>query len=192
MTVATRTRGTPENVAYGLRLSRQRWDDIEVDELSRPVMIVVAAWVVLAWGRFGSQAFVGMRAYSRFVLVGVYGWLGLTAVLWLIARRRSRSSEGGDEHDLGIRRLLIKVGQAHQPLVAGALILQFLQVAPHSVLNTAIGYVMVAWMGPQLVAAVASFERRSILAVVAPTLAAWSLWLATVGWYLEMRLGHLV
>lgn len=183
---------TDSSLLYGLRLTRQRWDDIEVDSLGRPAAIVVGGWVILAWGRFGTQIFNGLRPATRFVLVGLYGWLGLTLVLWLIQRWRARVTDQPSNPAGDVLRLLTKVGQAHLPLVFGGLTLQFLQVAPHSPLNTIVGAVIIIWMGGQLVGAVASSERRSLGSVAAPTLLVWALWLATAGWYLEMRLGHLI
>ena len=176
----------------GLRLSRRRWEDIDVDGLSVPAMIVVGAWVLLAWARFGSQAIAGVRVFTRFVLVGVYAWFGLTVGLWLVALVRSRSPSVARAGHEGAERLLAAVGKAHQPLLFGGVILWFLQVAPHSILNTVIAVVMTAWMGGQLVAATAAFEQRPWLVVAPSTIAVWAVWLATAGRFLMTRIGHLL
>lgn len=205
MTEATRV-GTGERrrwagFAHGLRLSTRRWEFVGNDDLTRATMVVLAAWVILAWSRFGAQSFNGMRAFTRFVLVGVYAWFGLTAALWVAARIRTRARPTEAPTGDGRRspwRLLAMLGLAHQPLLVAGALLWFLQIAPHSALNTVVGAAAVALMGGQVVAATGVFEQRSSLAwpsslsVVLSTVAVWLLWLATAGRFLAERVGHLV
>lgn len=90
------------------------------------------------------------------------------------------------------------VGLAHQPLLIGGMLLWFLQIVPHSVLNTVVATVVISWMGGQLLAAVGAFERRSSMSplwsvsVLLSTMAVWLLWFATAGRFLATRVGHLV
>lgn len=182
-------------MAHGLRLGRPRWEQFRSDDLTRAAFVMVGAWVILAWARFGSQAVNGPRAFTRFVLVGVYAWFGLTAALWTVAWIRDRAlpdEESSTSPVADLPRLLAMVGATHQPLLIGGLLLWFLQIAPHSVLNTIIGMAAVAWMGGQLVVAVGAFEQRSLWSVAPTTLAVWALWLATAGRFLATRIDHLM
>ncbi len=191
----TRRRQGRADLAHRLRLGRPRWEQYRSDDLTRAAFIVVGAWVVLAWARFGSQTVNGPRVFTRFVLVGVYAWFGLTGLLWAVARIRNRALPDGASdagHVSGLPRLLAMVGATHQPLLIGGLLLWLLQMAPHSVLNTIIGIAAVAWMGGQLVVAAGAFEQRSLWSAAPTTLAVWALWLATAGQFLATRIGHLV
>jgi hypothetical protein len=174
--------------AYTLRLNRRRWEDIETDSLGRPILIVVGTWLLLAWARFGSHSISSPRALTRYVLVGVYGWIGLSVLFWLVGR--IQTAPGSGTH--GMVAAAIRVGQVHQPLAIGGLIIQIIQILPTGPVTGIIALASVSWMGGQLIGAMAAHQQRPVFSVAGPTMLAWLPWLATAGFYLWHRLGHLI
>lgn len=144
----------------------------------------------MAWNRFGPQVLAGPRASTRFILVGLYGWLGLAFLLWLVARMTI-------DRQVGPSQLLQTVqftGHAHLPLLVVGFVVQFVVVlmgvsGPGSV---AAVFAVVVWMPLLLVAAVRHIHAisapRSLAIVVLP----YALWLLTAGRFLYLRLGHLL
>jgi hypothetical protein len=146
----------------------------------------IGAYVILAFDRFGFQAFQSPRGPTRLLLIGVYGWLGLTATIWLVARRRGSIVEYGT--------LLQYVGYAHVPMMFVAIILQMAAVT-------------LRWFGPGLVAGLFSLgfwfpallvggtrkaydvSTSSAIGIIA---APYALWLATVAVVLFVQLAHLL
>ncbi len=192
-------------LAFSLRLSPDSWRLAAPGDLKWPAITVIGGWLLLSWIRLGPQALFNPRAMMRFVLVGVYGWLGLGVGLWLVAmttrwlrpggRARSPGSElawpSSIAAELGCRVRL--AGMAHQTLVAAAFVVYFLQLVPQGLLTTIVAVIPVLlWMPGQLVAAVAFVDRRPMRAAAAPTLIVWGGWLATAGWYLMARVGHAI
>ena len=174
--------------AYTLRLNRRRWEDIEADNLGRPILIVLGTWLLLAWARFGSQAISSPRALTRYVLVGVYAWIGLSVLFWLVGRIQTAPGSGTD----GMVAAAIKVGQAHQPLAIGGLVIQIIQILPTGPVTGVIAFASITWMGGQLIGAMAAHQQRPVFSVAVATVVVWIPWLATAGLYLWQRLGHLI
>ncbi len=184
--------GAPPGSLYFLRVSPDRWDDMEIDHLGRPAATVLGAWALLAWARFGPQLIDDMRAVLRFVLVGVYGWLALSVLIFLALRVLNRRTDGLDPTPLSLEATTAKVGLAHQALAVGGFAMQIFQILPFPIVTSVIAVTSVIWMGAQLTGAVASLQQRQWLATAPLAMTAWLAWLAVIGTYLWSRLGHLV
>ncbi len=189
--------GRPPGSLYFLRISRDRWDDMEIDHLGKPTATVVGSWTLMAWVRFGPQLIDDIRAVARFVLVGVYGWLALSLLIYLAARfvagRLSAQQESGPVGaPPGLEATVAKVGLAHHALAVGGFAIQILQILPIALLTSLVAVASVIWMGGQVVAAVASLQQRRWIDSTPAALTAWLAWLAIVGTYLWDRLGHIV
>ncbi len=169
--------------AYTLRLNRRRWEDLDDDHLGWPALVVFGSWLILSWARFGSHAITAPRAVTRFVLVGVYGWIGLTVVFWLVARFRG---------PVTLQSGAAAVGRAHQPLLFAALTLQIFQILLVGPLNTLLAIGAAVWMAGQVNGALAFHQRRPAFSALPGALAVWIPWAATAGYYLWLRLSHLI
>lgn len=150
-------------------------------------LIVLGAYLVFAFDRFGLQGLFEPRATTRMLLVGLYGWLWLTGATWLIARLAF-------DHAVSPGRLVPLIGQAHLPLLLLAVFIQFSTVALG---GTNIGYWLALfagsfWMPAMLVAATASATglptRKAIVAAGVPYLS----WALVVGRWFWTRLEHLL
>lgn len=185
--------GTLTDTATTFGVVPAAWERDEPVDLRRAAVLVVGGWVVMAWSRFGPQAFVGPRSAVRFILVGFYAWLALAVLVWLAGRWLADRAEARDD-EVGLLRVVQLTGQAHRPVVVLGLVIQFAAVllqitGPGLVLAVA---AFGLWMPAMLVATTASaFDlspRRASLVVAGPYLA----WLATAGRFLERQVGHLL
>lgn len=150
-------------------------------------LIVVGTYLVLAFNRFGLLGLVEVRATSRIVLTGVYGWL------WLVVATRLVVWWGfGQRHPSA--RLIVLLGHGHLPLLLAAVFVQFGSVN----LNTTGFSIWIAvfsvgfWMPAMLVMGTATAfthsPRRALLAVATP----YAVWLWVVGRSLWRQVGHLL
>ena len=69
-----------------LRIDPGTWTRVQVEHLHRRILTVLGAFVLAAWNRFGAQGFLGPRAPLRMLLIGLWGWIALSVVVWLVAR----------------------------------------------------------------------------------------------------------
>ncbi len=113
---------------YALRLTPSRWEAIVPDAPERGAATVIGAWLLLAFGRFGLPAITEPRALLRFVLVGVYVWLAMAAVVWAVGRTARATGRAGAVPDL--TQALQFTGLAHQPTVVLGALLLLGQVVP--------------------------------------------------------------
>lgn len=168
------------------------WTRIQVETLPRRTLTVLGAFALAAWNRFGAQGFLGPRAPVRMLLIGIWGWLILSVVVWLIARTRSEQLR--DDPLYGLQRSAAAMTVPHFPV----LILGFYMATAGAFVRTPIpGLVLaivffVAWV-PALYARALQHltdvdTKTATLAMVGPYL----LWLATIGRYLWQQVGHLI
>ena len=173
--------------ARALRLDEPTWRGLSV--WATPVgagLVVLSAYLVFAFDRFGWPDF-AVRPTVRLMLTGLYGWIGLAAASWLIARRVFASS--------GAASMLIRLtGHAHLPLLFVAVFIQVVSVTL-DISNMARWPALFAglfWMPAMLVNALAvssGLDRpRAALAVAVPYL----VWVAVVGRLLWRHLHHLL
>lgn len=181
---------------HTLRLSRARWEAIVDVDPTRAIATVVGGWLVAAWGRFGIQGLSAPRVLVRFVLVGVYGWLLLTAVVWAVgwlAGRRAARSGVAPPTAPSAARILQLTGLCHQPLLVVAIAVQFGQLVPLPALFRILAVVAFGlWLPAMLVTALGSAFRPSTRGAIVAAGAGYLVWLATAGRYLLDRVGHLV
>lgn len=175
-------------VMRALRLDDVTWARLAaVASTASASLMVIGAYALLAFDRFGVQGVIEPRGAVRMLLAGFYGWMGLAAGSWLIARR----VYGGPAPFLPVVRLF---GHAHLPLLLIGITIQvaagWLQVLGPGLAVGIFG--LAVWMPALLVTAVATaldLDRRSAAFVVAGP---YLVWLAVVGRYLESLLGHLL
>ncbi|MFT7475892.1 MAG: hypothetical protein ACI81L_002838, partial [Verrucomicrobiales bacterium] len=98
-----------------LRIDNGTWSRVQAETLPRRSLTVVAAFALAAWNRFGAQAVLGPRSPVRMILIGTYGWILLTLVIWLIAQRREFSVPGTPLYSL--QRAATSLTVAHFPLI---------------------------------------------------------------------------
>lgn len=189
------------DVRYTLRLTTRRWAAIPAAAPTKAAATVLGAWLVLAWNRFGFQGVDQPRVMARFVLVGVYGWLGFVAVIWL-ADRLLGSGAAANRDRPGSRgidppRLLQLIGLSHLALVVLAVVIQIGQAVPIPLIVPAFTvFVLLLWFPGMLLAAVlqawSTSEEASGPVPAAVTGVAYVFWFLTVGRYLLDQLGHLI
>lgn len=161
--------------------------------MTKATLVVVGSWLLLAWNRFGYQGVETPRTVARFVLVGVYGWLGLVAVLWLLGLGLNRIATRPVSRPAIGAPLLSVVGLAHLPLLVFGFVLQLGQLIPvpfAMFLVTVVVFVL--WLPAVLVAAVGSVTSRPWSTSAAHVAPAYAIWLVTVGGFLLSWLGHLI
>ncbi|MEL6981546.1 MAG: hypothetical protein AAFO29_03895 [Actinomycetota bacterium] len=175
---------------YGLRLDPARWDIIDVTTPWRGLATVVGGWLLLAFARLGIPAAGAPRALLRFLLVGIYVWLAMAVVVWLIARLadRIRPVPGAP----GFTPSLQVTGLVSQPLVVfGFVILLGQVVSAQWPFTIAAVLAALVWLPGLLVAGLASAFGRLDRFSVAAAGTAYLVWLAGAGRYLIDRVGHL-
>lgn len=181
-------------LADALRLDPRRWDVVDASSPWRGLATVAGGWALLAFGRFGLPAVTAPRPVVRFVLVGVYVWLAMAALVWLTARLADRTARTDDARRPapGATALLQYTGLAHQPLVVLGFALQVGQLLPiRWPATAAAALALVIWLPALLVASlVSAFGRLDRWSLGAASLA-WLLWAGTAGRYLLERIGHL-
>lgn len=192
--------GPVADLARVLRLDRRTWDGIAEVEPVRAMATVLGGWLLMAWHRFGVQGLSAPRVGVRFVLVGVYGWLGLTAVLVLagaLLHRRTGSTatvagRAGSTATVAGRVLPLSA-LAHQPLLVTGFVLLFAQVLPIPWLTTGVTVLALGfWMPAMLGAAMASALDTDPARAAAVTAVGYLAWAGTAGRFLLDRVGHLV
>ncbi len=180
------------------RLKVERWRGIPPGPPTKAAATVIGALLVLAWARFGFQGIESPRAITRLVLVGVYGWLGLTALVLIglrlaapLAKRLGTAAEAAPTIDPV--RLLQVIGLCHQPLIVLAVAIVIGHAVPIPfVLPVLTTITFAIWLPGQLFAAVTAatgLPRQRILPIV---FVAYGLWVVTVGRHLLGQLGHLI
>ena len=205
------------NTANMFRLTTGRWLELSPPgnppRLVKPTAIVIGTWLLLAWNRFGFQGLSSPRAITRFVLVGVYGWLGLALVVLLGGVALSRIDGRGPPGAIDRARALQMTGLAHQPLLILGFVLQVLSAIPIPGLATTIAFAtFLLWLPGVFSASGRALlgaqnhglpvprnrgSRRARQRSSRPFswlvgLVAYLGWLSTAGRYLQAQLGHLI
>lgn len=179
--------GAVSALTRGLRLDLDTWRWLESEaKWWSSVAIAFGSYLLLAFSRFGWPDF-AIRATTRFLLTGLYGWVWLAGASWVIIRLR-----------YGVRgsaaSLLRLTGHAHLPLLLVAILIQIVAVSLDipNVAGWPALFVGVFWMPAMLVSAVAAGSdldsRRAAPSVVLSYIA----WAAVVGTYFWGQLGHLL
>ena len=151
------------------------------------VATAIGSFAFFAFDRFGFQAFIAPRATTRILLVGLYGWLGLSAATLLLAHRVTSARVSFVE----VVRIF---GYAHLPLLILGFAIQLVAVVTQVLgpsLIVAI-FAFAVWMPASLIAATRYlFEvdvGRSIKIVLPP----YAVWALLIGAYLWRQIGHLL
>jgi hypothetical protein len=175
-----------------LRVDNGTWSRVQADTLPRRVLTVVAAFTLAAWNRFGSQGFLGPRSPARMILTGVYGWLALTILVWLIARRREPAVPGTELFSL--QRAAASVTVAHFPLIIlGFYIATFGAFIRNPLPGTVLAVVVFAvWMPVLLGRAMQHLTDVETVTALRLIAVPYLLWLAWIGRYLYLQVGHLL
>ena len=179
---------TVTRLSRWLRLDEPTWDHwTRFTTVGSAAILAVAAYAVLAFDRFGTQGLFEPRGAVRFVLVGFYGWVGLSGATWTIGRVRLRTQAPFSD----VLRLF---GHVHFPLLLLAIIIQGLSVA-FRLLGPAMwgaAFTVVFWMPALLTIATRralSIDSKTAALIVSGP---YVVWLVVVGNYLQTQLGHLL
>ena len=182
-------------LSYALGLDRERWARLAAASLWPAMVLVLAASVVMAWSRFGGVAVDAPRAFLRMVLVGVWGWLGLAAAIWLIVRLERRTTGlTGEGRPAPLERAIAVVGFAHAPLLLLAVVILVAAGALQIFgLGQIVAVVVLGFWFPALLVAASShlFDLDPLTGVLVVALP-YGIWLATVGRYLLQQVQHLL
>lgn len=177
--VATATRA--------LRLDAAAAERMSSGTMSGAAAIVLGSYLMFAVDRFGFLGFLSPRATVRLMLSGLYGWLALTAAIWLIVRLLGK-------RPVSIEAVLRVVGRAHFPLLMVAIFIQvfgvLLQSSGVAVWPALFGGLV--WMPATLVlglAAATGLSRGTAVLVIAGPYAAWAL---VIGRHVWLQVGHLL
>ena len=149
--------------------------------------VAVGAYAVLAFDRFGPQAFFEPRATVRFLLAGLYSCLWLAIGAWVVGRFLLRS-------DASFETVFRLLGYAHLPLLAAAVVIQVSSVlfrftAPSLIV---VLVVVVLWLPATLVAATRTAFSIATPVALLVVAGPYMLWLLVVGSSLLSQLGHLL
>lgn len=173
-----------------LGLDAVRWRRVGPGRLLGAGGLAVGASGLFALNRFGGVAVDEPRAFLRMALVGVWGWLGLGTVIWLIEVATRRLTADGDT----LLRTVNIVGVAHGPVLTFGLIvlvsagmLDFL--GPGLI---AAWFVFGAWFPAQLVVGVRQSTGSGLRAAMATAGVPYLLWLHFIGRHLLDRVQHLL
>jgi len=175
-----------------LRADEGTWSRVQAETLPSRALTVLSAFGLAAWNRFGAQGVLSPRAPIRMILTGIYGWLALSLVLWLIARRREQFNSGTVLFSL--QRTAASVAVAHFPLIIlGFYIATFGNFIRTPVPGLVLAAIVFALWIPALLgramrhlADVDTFTAMGLIAVP------YVLWLAWIGRYLHLQVGHLL
>lgn len=149
-------------------------------------LVVLFAYLIFAFDRFGWPDS-ALRPTARFMLTGLYGWIGLTIVAWLIARLLFAAS--------GSPFSMIRLtGHAHLPMLLLAVFIQVMSVTLDitNVARWPALFAGVFWMPAMLVNAVAVSTDLNRPRAAAALAVPYMLWVAVVGWPLWRQLRHLL
>ena len=175
-----------------LRTDVGTWTRIQVETLPRRMLTVVGAFALASWNRFGAQGFLGPRAPLRLLLIGLWGWLALSVVVWLIARTFDEDLRNDPLY--GLQRAAASMTVTHFPIIILGMYLgtfgAFIRTPIPGLILAVV--VFAAWVPTLYVRAMLHLAqvdtRTAILAMIVP----YALWLATVGRHLWQQLGHLI
>ncbi len=179
--------GTVSRIAVALRLDDFRWYWLE-SEATRlgSSALVLGTFLLLAFNRLGWPDF-ALRATTRFVLIGLYGWLGLALATWWLVRLAYRRADS-------LPTLFRLVAHAHLPLLFVAIVMQVTSVSLDigGLARWPAVFAGVFWMPAMLAAALCAWadlkRHQAVLSAAVPYL----VWAATVGRFLWNQLDHLL
>ena len=170
-----------------LQLDDLTWSTIGYQELPGRFLTVLFAYGIMSWNRFGLLSFTEPRAATRLVLVGIYTWIALAAVLWLTGRRAATPVV--PTKDAAIAACVI-----HIPLVAlgffMAIVAGFARIlGPGAILAV---IVVALWMPALIAPAVHDLADLPWSRAVPFAAVVQLVWLVGTGRYLHDQVGHLL
>jgi hypothetical protein len=173
-----------------LGLERSRWRRVGPESLWSAAGLVLVGAGILALTRLGGLVVDAPRAVLRLMLVGVWGWVGLSVAIWLTITATSGSAgpRPGLVHTLAI------AGIAHAPVVALGVVV-FVSAGVLDLLGPGMvtaWFVFAFWFPAMLVTGAAAGLHRSVPVAAASVAAPYLVWLVVVGRHVLDRIGHLL
>jgi len=170
-----------------LQTSERVWRSLEYQQLRSRGLTVLFAYVVLAWNRFGLISFSTPRAPMQLILVGVYGWLGMAALIWLASQLLS-------DWKIDFHRAAVATAIAHVPLVFLAFFMAIVAGFARLTGPSAVVALLVAglWMPALLTRGFHDGGGLRLKPALAAAVVTQLIWTATVGRYLVDQVGHLL
>lgn len=178
-----------------LRLDAARWSAVDDEAWATGGVMVTVTAGIFTLARFGGLTFQAPRSFVRVALVGIWGWIALSAAVWVtlalaavVGRRATRPAPPPP------KLVLALVGLAHLPLLALAIVtlvvgLMFELRGPgRAVAVAALG----AWFPASLVGAIRWRIGVTVPAAVAVVAVPYAGWLAVVASDYHRQIGHLL
>lgn len=170
-----------------LRLDQGTWRWLDSAATVRGAgLVVIGAYLVVAFDRFGWPDF-AIRATTRTVLVGFYGWMWLAVASWIAVRLATGSRAP-------IADYVRLTGHAHLPLLLVAVLVMIFPVTlnvEHVSLWPAL-FSGLFWMPAMVVNAAATPSGLSLRRAALPAVVAYLAWAAVVGRLVWRQIGHLL
>jgi hypothetical protein len=148
--------------------------------------MVIGAYLILAFDRFGWPDF-AVRATTRTLLIGFYGWIWLAVSSWAAARLASGRPGSPSSY-------LRLTGHAHLPIL---LVAALLLVFPVTLNVPSIGlwpalFAGVVWMPAMLANVVSALSGLSLGRAALVAALPYAAWAAVVGRLMVRQVGHLL
>lgn len=173
-----------------LGLDRAKWERVGPWSLRSAAAYVAVASILLAMNRFGGLVTVEPRSFVRLVLVGVWGWIGMALVAWIVV---TTTSPAEHPHRSPAASIAI-VGIAHIPLIwlAGVLFLAAgaLQLLWPGLMTAA--FVFTVWFPAAVFMGLRVSCGAGFVRAMVATAVSYAAWLAVIGRQLYDQLAHLV
>lgn len=179
--------GVVIHLARSLRIDRGTWRWLDSDaSLRGSAAMVAGAYVVLAFDRFGWPDF-ALRATTRMVLIGFYGWIWLAAASWVAVRLWAGTRPSLADH-------VRLTGHAHLPMLVVGLLVWVFSVMMNigGIWQWPALFAGSFWMPAMIVNAVAAASGLSLRRAALPGLVPYAVWAAAVGRYLWLQVAHLL
>ncbi len=171
-----------------LKLDSHTWSQVTNGTVNAGFFAVVGAFMLMTLSRFGGQILDAPRAPLRILLTGIWGWLGLSLGIVLLARR----IEAPQRPSFG--RVAASTGMAHGSLILlGMTMFAAVGILQLNGPGMVVGlFVLTFWFPAMLVAATSTLfglrGRRAVVTALVPYLA----WIAIVIAPLFRRFAHLL
>ena len=185
--------GAVSTIVDVLGFDERRWERIGPWSLWTAAAWAASASGVLSVDRFGGLIVDAPRAFLRATLIGVYGWLGLAAAVWVLAGQVT-SRARGRQVQIQFQHTVAAVGMAHVPLLVLGLVI-FVAANIFRVLGPGLVvavFVFAFWFPAVLAVAVRHSHRLTLARATALVAAPYLVWFLLVGRRLLSQVQHLL
>lgn len=177
-----------------LGLDAARWSRVRPDSVWSGAAVVVVASTLLALNRFGGLASTTPRAFMQLVLIGIWGWIALALILWVLGSLLATSDGVVRPLTTTLLRIVAVVGLAYAPVIVLTVVVfvaaDVMQLFGPGLVTAVV--VFGAWLPAWLLAGTKAVLRISLPRTCVVVAASYGAWLHVVGRYLLGQIGHLL